>query len=200
MEWPEDYKELDKGHRHISHLYGLHPSEQITVDGTPSLAEAAEKTLERRLLNGGGHTGWSRAWIINHYAKLWDGEKAYENLLKLWEKSTYPNLFDKHPPFQIDGNFGAAAAILEMLVQSSESRIVLLPALPNAWHSGAVRGVCVKGGGCVDIEWREGKLWRACLTAYGAQRFVVRYKDGNCMVNLKEGEKKQLEPFDFKNI
>ncbi len=197
MEWPEDYKELDKGHRHISHLYGLHPSEQITADGTPRFAAAARKTLESRLLNGGGHTGWSRAWIINHYAKLWDGEKAYENLLMLWKKSTYPNLFDKHPPFQIDGNFGAAAAILEMLVQSSESRMVLLPALPSAWRSGTLRGVCVKGGGCIDIEWKEGTLVRAYLTAHFAHSFMVKYKEGQCLVNLKQGERKEIVPKDF---
>lgn len=197
MEWSEEYEELDKGHRHISHLYGLHPSEQITVDGTPKLAAAARKTLESRLSNGGGHTGWSRAWIINHYAKLWDGEKAYENLLMLWRKSTYPNLFDKHPPFQIDGNFGAAAAILEMLVQSSECRIVLLPALPRAWNSGALRGVCVKGGGCVDIEWKDGRLMKATLTAYCAQSFTVIYMKGECCVNLGQGERKEFVLEDF---
>ena len=138
MEWPEDYEELEPGHRHISHLYGLHPSEQITVDGTPELARAAEVTLQRRLAGGGGHTGWSRAWITNHYAKLWDGEKAYENIEKLFSNSTYLNMLDKHPPFQIDGNFGVTAAIAEMLVQSTMDRMVLLPALPKAWNTGSI--------------------------------------------------------------
>jgi len=197
LEWCEPYKEKEPGHRHISHLYGLHPSDQITKDGTPELAAAAECTLQKRLESGGGHTGWSRAWIINHYAKLWDGEKAHENLQQLLIKSTLPNLFDNHPPFQIDGNFGAAAAILEMLVQSSECRIILLPALPRAWNSGALRGVCVKGGGCVDIEWKDGRLMKATLTAYCAQSFTVIYMKGECGVNLGQGERKEFVLEDF---
>ena len=166
LEWREDYKEFEPGHRHISHLYGLHPSSQITMDGTPELAKAARRTLEGRLSHGGGHTGWSRAWIINHYAKLWDGEAAYDNLCKLFTSSTYPNLFDKHPPFQIDGNFGATAAIAEMLVQSNEDRIVLLPALPSKWSSGHIYGVRVAGNASVDISWENGELKKALLHAY----------------------------------
>lgn len=193
MEWPEDYEEKDKGHRHISHLYGLHPSEQITKDGTPQLAAAAELTLERRLANGGGHTGWSRAWIINDYAKLWNAEKAYENLLQLFAKSTYANLFDKHPPFQIDGNFGAAAAIIEMLVQSSENRVVLLPALPKAWKSGKLTGVKIKGGGTINIEWAEGKLVAAEITVPTAQTVSVKYQQTEWKLELQAGETKNLE-------
>lgn len=193
MEWSKDYQELDMGHRHISHLYGLHPSEQITVDGTPELAEAAEMTLERRLAHGGGHTGWSRAWIINHYAKLWNGEKAWENLLQLFEKSTYPNLFDKHPPFQIDGNFGAAAAVIEMLVQSSEKRVVLLPALPAAWKRGSIRGVCVKGGDRIDLAWRNGILEEAKITATVAHDLTVRYQQKEWKLMMRAGEEKKLE-------
>lgn len=192
MEWPQDYEEKDKGHRHISHLYGLHPSEQITKDGTPELAEAAEKTLERRLANGGGHTGWSRAWIINDYAKLWDGEKAYENLLQLFAKSTYANLFDKHPPFQIDGNFGAAAAIIEMLVQSSEERVVLLPALPHAWKSGKLTGVRIKCGGTVDMEWQEGTLTYARITVPTEQTLCVRYGQREWNMTLSCGGQAEL--------
>lgn len=166
LEWREGYKEFEPGHRHISHLYGLHPSSQITVDGTPELACAARKTLEGRLSHGGGHTGWSRAWIINHYAKLWDGDAAYDNLCKLFASSTYPNLFDKHPPFQIDGNFGAAAAVVEMLVQSNEERIVLLPALPADWKNGHIYGVRVVGNASVDISWENSRLKAAVLHAY----------------------------------
>lgn len=188
MEWPQDYEEKDKGHRHISHLYGLHPSEQITKDGTPELAEAAEKTLERRLANGGGHTGWSRAWIINHYAKLWNGEKSWENLVQLFAKSTYPNLFDKHPPFQIDGNFGAAAAIIEMLVQSSEDRVVLLPALPSAWKKGKLSGVRIKGGGSIDVEWENGRLVAAEITVPDEQKLLVKYQSQERLLNLKPGK------------
>lgn len=158
LEWCEEYEEKEPGHRHMSHLYGLHPSHQITKDGTPELARAAERTLQKRLESGGGHTGWSRAWIINHYARLWDGEKAHENLRQLLIKSTLPNLFDNHPPFQIDGNFGATAAMVEMLVQSNADRIVLLPALPEAWHDGKIEGVRVSGNARMNIAWADGRL------------------------------------------
>lgn len=161
LEWCEEYAEKEPGHRHISHLYGLHPSNQITKDGTPELAHAAELTLQKRLESGGGHTGWSRAWIMNHYAKLWDGERAHENLKQLFIKSTLPNLFDNHPPFQIDGNFGSIAAMVEMLVQSNSDRIVLLPALPKAWKNGKITGVCVRGNACMDIAWENGILKEA---------------------------------------
>lgn len=166
LEWRENYQEFEPGHRHISHLYGLHPSSQITMDGTPQLAQAARRTLEGRLSHGGGHTGWSRAWIINHYAKLWDGDAAYDNLCKLFTSSTYPNLFDKHPPFQIDGNFGATAAIAEMLVQSNEDRIVLLPALPSQWKTGHIYGIRVVGNASIDLSWQNGDLNTAVLHAY----------------------------------
>ncbi len=176
MEWPEDFKERDPWHRHISHLYGLHPSNQISVDETPELAKAARVTLERRLKSGGGHTGWSKAWIINHYAKLWDGELAYQNLFELFAKSTYPNMFDAHPPFQIDGNFGAAAGIIEMLVQSNGERCVLLPALPKAWEKGALKGVPVKGGAVLDISWENGALKDVVIHASKEVPLKLLYK------------------------
>lgn len=188
LEWPEDYEEWEPGHRHISHLYGLHPSEQILMDKTPELAKAARVTLERRLANGGGHTGWSRAWIINHYAKLWDGETAYAHFEKLLEKSTLPNLFDNHPPFQIDGNFGATAAIAEMLVQSTLERIVLLPALPSVWEEGYIKGLCVKGGGEIDLAWKDGKLTECVLHAKTHMQTKIVYDGQETEITLEPGE------------
>lgn len=180
LEWPHEYEEAEPGHRHISHLYGLYPSDQISVDKTPELAKAARVTLERRLKNGGGHTGWSRAWIINHYAKLWDGESAYSHLLKLFESSTYLNMFDKHPPFQIDGNFGATAGIANMLVQSDAERIVVLPALPKALKTGSVKGLRIKGAGIIDIEWKNGKLIGCNIRFKNDRRVTIKY-DHLCM-------------------
>ena len=187
MEWIEDYDEDEPGHRHISHLYGLHPSSQITPDGTPELCTAASKTLERRLANGGGHTGWSRAWIINNYAKLWNAEKAYENYEQLLVKSTLPNLFDNHPPFQIDGNFGGCAGVAEMLVQSNEERTVLLPALPEAWKSGHVSGICIQGGAEIELEWKDGKLVSFIVTAKKDIKTAIVYKDKIFDISMNEG-------------
>lgn len=188
MEWLEEYGEAEPGHRHISHLYGLYPSGQITVDGTPELARAAMKTLEYRLSNGGGHTGWSRAWITNHYAKLWDGEKACESIRRMLADSIYPNLFDKHPPFQIDGNFGVCAAIANMLVQSDEERTVLLPALPKTWENGVIKGIRLVGNALIDISWQAGRLAGCRIQALSDYESCVKYKDRLWNVKLKKGE------------
>lgn len=188
MEWMEDYPEPEPGHRHISHLYGLYPAYQITVDGTPELAKAARKTLEYRLSHGGGHTGWSRAWIMNHYATLMDGELAYENIEKMLGLSTYPNMFDRHPPFQIDGNFGAAAAMSGMLAQSRTDKLILLPALPKKWATGKVTGLRVIGNASLSMEWKDMELVSVTIKAYSDYDACVTYKNKDIMVHLKAGE------------
>lgn len=187
QEWLEDWdmEVPEIHHRHISHLYALFPSSQINIHDTPVLAAAAKKTLEIR---GDEATGWGTAWRINWWARLGDGDHAYKILKFLTgPERTYPNLFDAHPPFQIDGNFGGANAITEMLLQSWNDNVLLLPALPSVWPSGSVTGLRVRGGIVADLAWSNGTLARVRLTAAADRQVVLRYRGSELATMLKAG-------------
>ncbi|MBR7032357.1 MAG: glycoside hydrolase family 95 protein [Clostridia bacterium] len=189
MEWIEDYEEFEPGHRHISHAFGLYPAAQITRK-TPELYRAIRVTMDRRLSQGGGHTGWSRAWLINLFARLRDGKGVGDNLRALLTNSTLPNLLDNHPPFQIDGNFGGAAAIGEMLIQSHEDVISILPAIPPYIKDGSFKGLRARGNVTVSASWGDGKL--ETLTLDGERGKEVNVELPEKIAVLTDGVKNYL--------
>ena len=204
QEWYYDWNDLDPRHRHQTQLFGLFPGNHITPLKTPDLAEASRKTLE---IKGDQTTGWSKGWRINLWARLWDGNHAYKMFRELLQYvdpdgkktekprrggGTYPNLFDAHPPFQIDGNFGGAAAVAEMLVQSDENEIRLLPALPDAWESGSVKGICARGGFEIAMEWNNKTLNKVVVSSKKGGKTILIYGDTKREITLKKGEKKEI--------
>jgi alpha-L-fucosidase 2 len=185
QEWIEDYAEVEPAHRHVSHLYSLYPGHDISLEATPEFAGAAKKTLE---LRGDGGTGWSEVWRVALWARLQNSERAYTNLKLLITKNTLPNMFDLCPPFQIDGNLGGPAAMTEMLVQSTENEIMVLPALPHQWTNGSLTGVRVRAGGKLDIEWKDGRLTMLRMQADHPQRYRVVYGGRTAEVKLQPGK------------
>jgi alpha-L-fucosidase 2 len=204
QEWYYDWEDEDPKHRHQSHLFGLYPGHQISPSETPDLANACRKSLE---IKGDETTGWSKGWRINLWARLWDGNRAYKmyrELLKYVDPDgfkgshgghggTYPNLFDAHPPFQIDGNFGGASAVIEMLMQSTNNKIFLLPALPDAWDSGSIKGICARGGFELSLVWKDKSLVKTEVIAKVDGKTTLIYGDKQKEIELKKGQKVETD-------
>jgi alpha-L-fucosidase 2 len=198
QEWSVDFEENQPGQRHMSHLYPVYPGWAITSKTDPVLWKAARKSLERRLANGGAYTGWSRAWAIGLWARLLDGDMAWDSLKLLIEHSTGGNLFDTHPArngsiFQIDGNFGTTAGMAELLLQSHDNEIALLPALPKAWPTGSVEGLRARGGLEVDIAWSQGRLLSAQILALQTRTHPFRLPTGHRVSRVSDGEGRTLQ-------
>jgi alpha-L-fucosidase 2 len=194
QEWRSDYEEVEPGHRHLSHLFAVYPSDEINP-ATPDLYRAARASLERRLANGGGGTGWSRAWVVCLWASFHEGDKADDSLRVLFSKSTWPNLFDLHPPeiFQIDGNLGATAGIVQMLLQSHEGNVELLPALPATWPEGHITGLRARDGLTVDLDWKDSRIRSAKLHAAHAVKFNLQANGKAQALELGTGETRSLQ-------
>lgn len=204
MEWYYDWDDQDWHHRHQSHLLGLYPFQQISPNKTPQLANAATKTLE---IKGDKSTGWSTGWRINLWARLHRPDKAYQMLRKLLtfvspdkykdkthrSGGTYPNLFDAHPPFQIDGNFGGTAGICEMLVQSDGENLELLPALPEVWDKGYMKGLKARGNYTINLYWENKKIKRAEIKSHSSGNLTVHYNGKTKVLKFKKGKTKILK-------
>ncbi len=206
QEWEFDFEEPEPQHRHLAHLYGFHPGNQITKEKTPEFFEAVRKTLE---LRGDAATGWSMGWKINFWARMYDGDHALKIIKNFFnyveEGSTqytggglYPNLFDAHPPFQIDGNFGYTAGVAEMLLQSHEGKIRLLPALPTDWATGKISGLKARGNIEVSMEWENGKLIQATFSSEKNKTVLVDYKSQTIEIELKENQPLKINTENFK--
>ena len=200
QEWMEDKDDPDNHHRHVSHLWAVHPGNEINWEETPELMKAAQQSLEYRGDNG---TGWSLAWKINFWSRFKDGDRAYKLLHRLLSPAeeperkirggSYPNLFDAHPPFQIDGNFGGAAGILEMLIQSQSGKIELLPALPSALPQGSISGVCARGGFELNFKWEDSALTSVEVLSKKGGKCTLVYKDTNIEFETNSGKRYQFD-------